>query len=107
MHERAVQDNTLNQQRIEQLDSKNKEQLGLTMELLEKNTQMDMELRKRGEEVQRLKQEMVRGNKVRDGLQKRLKAAEEQKAELEGTRESLKQQISSLERGETRITNGV
>ena len=43
-----------------------------------------------------LKQEITRGTKVRDGLQKRLCSVEEQKAEVESNRERLKQQISSL-----------
>lgn len=100
MQDRTLGDNNLLKQRIEQLDIKNKEQLDLSVELAERSTQMERELMKRADEVRRLKQEVTIGNKVRDGLQKKLQMAEEQKADLESNKESLKQQIGSLERGE-------
>ena len=42
---------------------------------------------------------MVDAAHEKDGLNRRLRAAEEMKAELESKRESLKQQIGSIERG--------
>ena len=36
---------------------------------------------------------------LRDGVQHKLRSVEEQKAEVESKRESLKQQMASLERG--------
>ena len=104
-HERTLGDNSLLEQRIEQLVAKNKDQLDLSVELAERNSQIERELGRREEEVQRLKQEVAHGNKVRDGLQRKLHSAEEQKAELESKRESLKQQIGSLERGECSTPN--
>ena len=79
--------------------AKNKDQLDLSVELAERSSQMEKELMRREDEVARLKQEVVRGNRLKDGLNKKVRAAEETKAELESKRESLKQQIGSLERG--------
>lgn len=38
-------------------------------------------------------------NKLREGLQRKLRGVEEQKAEVESKRESLMQQIASVEKG--------
>ena len=99
MHDRALGDKSLLEQRVDQLLLKNKEQVDQSVELAERNTQMGVELKMKGDEVQRLKQDLVRGMKVKDGLSKKLRSAEEARSELEGQRESLKQQISSLEKG--------
>lgn len=80
--------------------AKNKEQLDLSVELAQQSSQMEKELMRKESEVARLKQDVVMGNKIKDGLNRRLKTAEEQKADLESKRESLKLQIGSLERGE-------
>ena len=84
--------------------AKNKDQLDLSVELAERSSQMEKELMRREDEVARLKQEVVRGNRLKDGLNKKVRAAEETKAELESKRESLKQQIGSLERGKHSAT---
>ena len=81
------------------MEAKNKDQVDQSVELAERNRVMEKELLRKEDEVGRLKQEVVRGNKVKDGLNRKLRAAEEMKAELESKRESLKQQIGSLERG--------
>ena len=41
----------------------------------------------------------MRINKLREGIQRKLRGVEEQKADIESKRESLKQQMISLERG--------
>lgn len=99
MHERTVADNGLLEQRFSKLKTDYENQLIQSDQLAGENTQRSLELKKREEDVQRLKQEITRGTKLRDGLQKRLRSVEEQKAEVESNRERLKQQISSLERG--------
>ena len=81
------------------MEAKNKDQVDQSVELAERNRVMEKELLRKEDEVGRLKQEVVRWNKVKDGLNRKLRAAEEMKAELESKRESLKQQIGSLERG--------
>ena len=50
--------------------------------------------------MNQLKQEVQRLNKMRDAVQRRLRLVEDQKAETEQSREILKNQISSLEKGE-------
>lgn len=99
MHERTVADNGLLEQRFSKLKTDYENQLIQSDQLAGENTQRSLELRKREEDVQRLKQEITKVTKMRDGLQKRLRSVEEQKAEVESNRERLKQQISSLERG--------
>lgn len=99
MHERTVTDNGLLEQRFHKLKTDYENQLIQSDQLAGENTQRNLELKKKEDDVQRLKQEIAQGTKVRDGLQKRLRLVEEQKAEVESNRERLKQQISSLERG--------
>lgn len=98
-------DNSLLEQRFEKLRKDYENQLVQSDQLAGENKQRSMELRKKEEAVQQLKQEVTRGNKLRDGLQRRLRSTEEQKADIESSRESLKQQINSLERGRKLIYN--
>ena len=56
------------------------------------------------EEIASLKQEVSRVNKLREGVQRKLRVSEEQRAEVESLRESLKQQLASLERGNGQST---
>lgn len=51
------------------------------------------------DEVSNLKQELARIGKIRENLQRRLRNVEESKAEVERSRDTLKQTITSLERG--------
>ena len=69
-------------------------------QLAGENSQKNAELRLKEEEVASLKAEIGRVNKLREGLQRRLRAVEDQKHEVESTRDSLKQQIAGLDRGE-------
>ena len=99
MHERALSDNNLHEQRFAKLKVDYENQLTQSDQLAGQNTQMEMMLRKKDEEVSTLKQEVVRGNKVKDGLQRKLRTVEAEKTDIESKRESLKMQINSLERG--------
>ena len=101
MHERTLADNNLLEQRFTKLKMDYESQLTQSDQLAGQNTQMEMMLRKKDEEVNALKQEVVRGNKTKDGLQRKLRAVEAEKAEVENKRESLKMQINSLDRGLT------
>lgn len=51
------------------------------------------------DEVSNLKQELTRIGKIRENLQRRLRNVEESKAEVERFRDTLKQTITTLERG--------
>ena len=68
-------------------------------ELAGQNVQQLSELNKKEEDIGRLKQEIARVNRLRDGLQRKLRGVEEQKAEMEAQRDATKQQIVSLEKG--------
>lgn len=68
-------------------------------ELAGQNVQQLTELNKKEEDIARLKQEMARVNKLRDGVQRKLRTTEEQKADMESQRDAVKQQIASLEKG--------
>ncbi|NXC44608.1 CFA58 protein, partial [Penelope pileata] len=57
-----------------------------------------VELKTRDEEVTQMRLEVSKLNKVRDVLQSKLRAAEERKADAARERETLKNQISGLER---------
>ncbi len=69
-------------------------------QLAGENSQKNAELKLKEDEVAILKGEISRLSKLREGVHKKLRSVEEQKAEVESARDSLKQQIASLERGE-------
>ena len=56
------------------------------------------------DEINSLKQEIVKVNKLREGIQRKLRGVEEQKAEVETKRDSLKQHMASLERGTYKLS---
>lgn len=56
------------------------------------------------DEINGLKQEINRINKLREGLQRKLRGVEEQKADVESKRDALKQQLTSVERGNVTYT---
>lgn len=68
-------------------------------ELAGQNSIQMAELSKKEDDIFRLKQEIGRVNKLCDGIKRKLRTVEEQKAETEAQRDSLKQQILSLEKG--------
>ncbi|XP_029957141.1 cilia- and flagella-associated protein 58 [Salarias fasciatus] len=79
------------QQDCEQLSS-SREQLTL------QNQQTASELRAREEEVSQMRQEAAKQSRAREALQKKLHQVEDQKAEVDVQRETLKSQIAGLER---------
>ena len=69
-------------------------------QLAGENSEKNAELKLKEDEVAGLKGEISRLAKLREGVARKLRTVEEQKAEVESVRDSLKQQIASLERGE-------
>lgn len=69
-------------------------------QLAGENSQKNAELRIREDEVAALKADIARVNKLREAAQRKLRSVEDQKADVESTRDSLRQQIASMERGE-------
>ena len=57
-------------------------------------------LQQKEDEVNQLKQEMQRLNRMRDAVQRRLRLVEDQKGDTEQQREVLKNQITALEKGD-------
>jgi len=96
----VVKDNDILNQRLTKAQQDYENQLMQSDQLAGENSQKNAELKLKEEEILNLKSEIGRVNKLRDGVHRRLRAVEEHKAEVESNRESLKQQITSLERGE-------
>lgn len=61
-------------------------------------------LQRREEEVSQMKQKISKQTKMREALQKKLHQLEEQKADVEVERDTLKVQIPALEKGTTQQT---
>lgn len=51
------------------------------------------------EEIARLKLDIMQTDKLCEGIKRKLRAVEEDKAQLESARDTLKRQIGSMERG--------
>ena len=58
-----------------------------------------LRLQQKEDEVNSLKQETARLNKLRETIQRKLRTVEDSKAETEQAREILKSQITALDRG--------
>ena len=56
------------------------------------------------EEVNQLKLETQKLNKLRDGIQRKLRDAENHKLEVEQQRETLRSQVQAMERGLSDLT---
>lgn len=98
-YERVVKDNETLNQRLTKAQQDYENQLMQSDQLAGENSQKSAQLKLKEEEILTLKLEIGRVNKLRDGVQRRLRVTEDQKAEVESNRESLKQQIASLEKG--------
>ncbi|KAI2668220.1 Cilia- and flagella-associated protein 58 [Labeo rohita] len=97
---------------MEQLQHRNaklqqdNEQNAISLEQLsQQNQQRASDLKMKEEEVTQLKQEIAKLTKMREGVQRRLRQMEEQKVEVENQRETLKNQITGLERGKNTHTH--
>ncbi|MEQ2253980.1 hypothetical protein ILYODFUR_038189, partial [Ilyodon furcidens] len=101
LHERSTKEleqiqvkSTKLQQECDHLSSA-KEQLSV------ENHQRANKLKIREEELSQMRQEVAKQTKMREGIQKKLHQMEDQKAELDVQRETLKAQIAGLEKGLT------
>uniref|UniRef100_A0A3Q1J0C3 Cilia- and flagella-associated protein 58 central coiled coil domain-containing protein n=1 Tax=Anabas testudineus TaxID=64144 RepID=A0A3Q1J0C3_ANATE len=80
------------------------EQLSSTKEHLSlENQQITNELKMREEEVSQMRQEIAKQTKTREAIQKKFHQMEEQKADVDVQRETLKAQITGLEKGKNSI----
>ena len=94
-----MKDNDILNQRLTKAQQDYENQLMQSDQLAGENSQKNAELKLKEDEVSALKAEITRINKLREGIQRKLRNVEEQKQDVESSRESLRQQITSLERG--------
>ena len=92
-YERVVKDNETLNQRLTKAQQDYENQLMQSDQLAGENSQKTAQLKLKEDEILTLKLEIGRVNKLRDGVQRRLRATEDQKADVESNRESLKQQM--------------
>ena len=96
-----MKDNEILTQRLNKAQQDYENQLMQSNQLAGDNSHKNAELKLREDEISNYKSEINRINKLRDGLQRKLRMVEEQKHEVDFSRESLRQQITSRERGQT------
>lgn len=96
--ERSVNDNDILNQRLTKAQADYENQLMQSDQLAGENSQKNTELKLKESEISSLKADIARITKLREGLQRRLRTVEEQKQEVESSREALRQQITAFER---------
>ena len=94
-----MKDNEILTQRLNKAQQDYENQLMQSDQLAGENSHKNAELKLREDEIAKFKSDIAHINKVRDGLQRKLRIVEDQKHEVESSRESLKQHITSMERG--------
>ena len=94
-----MKENDILTQRLNKAQQDYESQLMQSDQLAGENTQKNALLKLKEDEISSLKGEIGRVNKLREGLQRKLRIAEDQKGDVEGARDSLKQHIATLEKG--------
>ncbi|KAJ8317337.1 hypothetical protein KUTeg_005241 [Tegillarca granosa] len=98
LNERLLKDNDIVNTRFTKLQQDFETQLINTDQLTAENQSRVTELKQKEDEVNQLKQETQRLNKTREMIQRKLRQVEDNKGEIEQSRETLKGQIIGLER---------
>ncbi|XP_031574702.1 cilia- and flagella-associated protein 58-like [Actinia tenebrosa] len=98
LNEKAMKDTDLLNARLTKVQQDFEQQLMNCDQLASENTQKAAELKAREEEINGLKQDTVKLTKMREAIQRRLRAVEDQKLEVEQQKETLKSQIAGLEK---------
>eukprot|EP00798_Chlamydomonas_sp_ICE-L_P006525 gene6525-3166_t len=88
--------NQLNE-KVQKLHHDLEEQIHTNTQLLAENSQKQMELKVKEDEIAQIKSEAMRVNKLREQTAKKIRQLEEQKSEVESDRDTLKKEMSSLE----------
>lgn len=99
LNEKAMKDTDLLNARLTKVQQDFEQQLMNCDQLASENTQKAAELKAREDEINGLKQDTVRLTKMREAIQRKLRAVEDQKLEVEQQKETLKSQIAGLEKG--------
>uniref|UniRef100_A0A8D0GQ54 Cilia and flagella associated protein 58 n=1 Tax=Sphenodon punctatus TaxID=8508 RepID=A0A8D0GQ54_SPHPU len=97
LNERAAKELEQFQTRNSKLQQENEQHSMANEQQMQENQQKTMELKVK-EEVTQMRQEISKLSKIREVLQRKLRVAEEQKAHAEYDRDTLKNQISGLEK---------
>nr|CAB3228189.1 coiled-coil domain-containing protein 147 [Phallusia mammillata] len=98
LHEKAVRDMDLLNSRLTKLQQDYQNQIDAADSLATDNQNKAAELKAREDEINQMRQETTRLTKLRETIQRRLQLVEESKADVEGQKETLRGQISGLER---------
>ncbi|KAF5837043.1 hypothetical protein DUNSADRAFT_4923 [Dunaliella salina] len=88
--------NQLNE-KVQKLHHDLEEQIHTNTQLLAENSQKQVELKVKEDEISQVKAEAMRVNKMREQTLKKIKQLDDSKAEVEHERDLLKQQVSGLE----------
>lgn len=98
MNERTVKEFDILNARFQKTQQDFENQLLICDHLAGENQQKVADLKSREDDVSSLKSEVQRLNKLREGIQRKLRSVDDQKVEVEQQKETLKNQISGLER---------
>ena len=99
LNEKAMKDTDLLNARLTKVQQDYESQLLSCDQLAAENTQKAAELKAKEDEINTLRQDTVRLTKMREAIQRKLRAVEDQKMEVEQQKETLKSQIAGLEKG--------
>ncbi|XP_077972607.1 cilia- and flagella-associated protein 58-like [Styela clava] len=98
LHEKAVRDTDLLNARLTKLQQDYQNQIDNADALASDNQTKAADLKAREDEINQMRQDTTRLNKMRENIQRKLQLVEESKSEVEGQRDTLKSQIGGLER---------
>ncbi|PNJ87204.1 CFAP58 isoform 2, partial [Pongo abelii] len=98
LNERAAKELEQFQMRNAKLQQENEQHSLLCEQLSQENQQKALELKAKEEEVHQMRLDIGKLNKIREQIHKKLHHTEDQKAEVEEHKETLKNQIVGLER---------
>jgi len=85
-------------EKVHKLNSDLEDQVHTNTQLIAENSQKDVEIKVKEEEINAIKNEIVRINKIRENTVAKSKAIEKQKGEVEHQREDMRADIQNLER---------
>lgn len=94
-----MKDNELLNGRILKTQQENEQQMIEVNILKNENHEKNSELKLKEEEINTLRQENMKLAKLRETIQRKLRAVEDHKSEIEQDKETLKSNIIGLERG--------
>ncbi|XP_040848434.1 cilia- and flagella-associated protein 58 [Ochotona curzoniae] len=98
LNERAAKELEQFQMRNSKLQQENEQHTLVCEQLTQENQQKALELKAKEEEVHLMRLDIAKLNKIREQIHKKLHQIEDQKAEVEQNKETLKNQILGLER---------